>query len=192
MGDSGGVALFNGRNFDGWEKLGPDDVWRVENGVIRGRSTFGTRSYLVSQQRATNFELSFDYKPVSNPTGDGNHGVFYRAVMPSRQGVAADGLAMPFGPEGLNGVLLLGVTNNFDVSRLQHVEKLREDAWNRIVIRVQGERVFQSINGVTTYEGEIPTAPGMRLGDQIAFEIWNSPPGGDRAVEIRNITLRRR
>lgn len=190
-GDSGVVALFNGRNFDGWEKLGPD-VWRVEDGGIRGRSTFSERSYLVSQQRATNFELSFDYKPVSNPTGDGNHGVFYRAVMPSRQGVAADGLAMPFGADGLNGVLLLCVTNNFDVSRLQHVEKLREDAWNRIVIRVQGEQVFQSINGMTTYEGEIPTAPGRRLGDQIAFEIWNSPPGGDRAVEIRNITLRRR
>lgn len=189
MGDSGGVALFNGRNFDGWEKLGPD-VWRAEDGVIQARTQEPSRSYLVWRERVTDFELTFDYKPLSGARGVGSHGIFYRAVMPSPGGIA-DGLAMPLMPNPNNGVLLLGINGDFNNFRMTRTESLRIGEWNRIHIRAQGNQILQAINGVTMYEGAPPSAPGMRLGDQIAFEIWNGPDGGERAVEIRNLRLRR-
>jgi serine/threonine protein kinase len=185
---AGAQALFNGRDLSGWSKLGPD-VWRVEGGVIKATSRLAARSYLVADQRATDFELTFEYRPSSQKTGDGHHGVFYRSTMPS-PGAIASGLAMPLEPGPNNGVLLVGNNGNFAHQPGYAPEPLRTDDWNQIRIRVEGTRILQVINGTTTYEAERPELFNARLGDQIAFEIWNSGAGGERSVEIRNLILR--
>ncbi len=187
-GPDGAQALFNGRDLSGWSTLGPD-VWTVADGVIKATTRLAARSYLVADQRATEFELTFEYKPSSQKAGDGHHGVFYRSTMPS-PGAIASGLAMPLEPGPNNGVLLVGNNGNFASQPGYAPEPLRTDDWNQIRIRVEGTRILQVINGTTTYEADRPELFNARLGDQIAFEIWNSGAGGERSVEIRNLTLR--
>lgn len=185
---AGAQALFNGRDLRGWRTLGPD-VWTVADGVIKATSRFSARSYLVADQHATDFELTFDYKPSSQKAGEGHHGVFYRSTMPP-PGNIASGLAMPLEPGPNNGRLLMGINGNFANQPGYTPEPLRTDDWNQIRIRVEGTRIWQVINGTTTYEADRPELFNARLGDQIAFEIWNDRNGGERSVEIRNIVLR--
>jgi hypothetical protein len=184
----GANALFNGRDFSGWSTLGPD-VWKVENGVIKATSRHPARSYLIANQRATDFELTFEYNPARQKEGDGHHGVFYRATMPP-PGNVASGLAMPLEPGANNGAMLVGNNGSFANQSGFTPVPLRTDDWNQIRIRVEGTRIQQAIDGKITYEADRPELFNARLGDQIAFEVWNSNNGGERTIQIRNINLR--
>jgi hypothetical protein len=181
--------LFNNRDFTGWTKRGPD-VWRVEDGVIKATTQERERSYLVWDGAATDFELTFGYKPRSGGHGIGHHGIFYRAAFPEH-GVIPNGLAMPLDiNDGWEkGMLLVSENGRFQSQEGARLQRLRPDDWNQIRIRVEGTRILQAINGVTAYEADRPELSAA-LGNQIAFEIWNDANGGERSVEIRNIVLR--
>ncbi len=183
-------SLFNNRDFKGWSKVGPD-VWRVEAGVIKAHLTEGQRAYLVWNEPVTNFDLTFGYKPASRASGGGHHGIFYRATMP-RPGSIPSGLAMPLdaSQNPNKGVLLVGAAGVFTDQQPYQPQAMRVDEWNQIRIRVEGTKILQAINGVTTYEADRPDLFTASLGNLIFFEIWNGAGGGERALEIRNIVLR--
>lgn len=184
---AGRQTLFNGRNLDNWDKLGPH-AWRVEDGVIKATTRTVGRSYIIWPQRVTgNFELSFDYKPSSQRPGNGHHGVFYRATMPLGS-EPASGLAMPL-DAGNYGALLFRGTGDFIPDNPQRAQQLRPDEWNQIRIRVEGTRIIQSINGVVAYNKERADLFNQSLGDSIAFEIWVDDTSGERSLEMRNIEL---
>ncbi|HEY1173928.1 MAG TPA: family 16 glycoside hydrolase [Verrucomicrobiae bacterium] len=184
----GRVELFNGRNLDGWSRMGSPDAWRVEDGVIKGTMRLPERAYLISNRRAQNFELTFEYNPARQKEGNGHHGLFYRATAPA-PGRIGRGLAMPLEPGPNNGRLLVGDGTGFIDQPITRAEPLKTDDWNQIRVRVEGTRITQAINGVTTYEADRTDLFASPPGDQIMFEIWTTGTGGERSIQIRNIVL---
>jgi hypothetical protein len=73
---TGWTALFNGRDLEGWDKVG-DANWRVEDGVIVADKGNG---YLVSKAAFGNFELRAELW-VDTAT---NSGIFIRATDPTK------------------------------------------------------------------------------------------------------------
>ena len=60
--DDGFMDLFNGKNLDGFEQLGGQAKYRVENGVIVGESVPNTpNSFLCTQRIWGNFVLEYEY-----------------------------------------------------------------------------------------------------------------------------------
>ena len=55
--------LFNGENFDGWEQAGGEAEYRIEDGVIIGKSVPKTpNSFMCTQKLYRNFVLEYEYK----------------------------------------------------------------------------------------------------------------------------------
>ncbi len=187
---AGAQALFNGRDFSGWRKLGPD-TWRVEKGVIKGLTREPRRSFLVSDRRISgNFEIAFEYKPSSRVEGSGSHGLFYRSTMPSGSGnQMATGLGIVLGgtPGGLYSTRQDGSPGNVNAPYPQ--PEWRMDDWNSVRVLMEGTMLRHFINGRMVFQINAEQLSTVPLGDQIAFEIWNDTGGGERSVEIRNISL---
>ncbi|MFY0654855.1 MAG: DUF1080 domain-containing protein [Cyclobacteriaceae bacterium] len=74
--ETNNIALFNGKNLDGWR--GSSAIWSVEDGCIVGRTTDENKieknTFLIYEKPFSNFELTFKYKIVG-----GNSGVQYRS-----------------------------------------------------------------------------------------------------------------
>ncbi len=61
--DSRWIALFNGKNLDGWTQKGGKAIYRVENEQIVGVSVPNTpNSFLCTTREFTNFILELDFK----------------------------------------------------------------------------------------------------------------------------------
>src|ERR687895_722238 len=59
----GWVTLFNGKNLDGWEQRNGTATYRVENGVIVGKTADKSpNSFLCTKKEYANFELKFEVK----------------------------------------------------------------------------------------------------------------------------------
>lgn len=57
------VSLFNGKNFDNWEKKGGVAKYRIENGEVVGTCQKGTpNTFLCTKKHYGNFILELDYK----------------------------------------------------------------------------------------------------------------------------------
>ena len=80
------IVLFNGENFDGWHsyRAGNNyDGWYIENEVLTYDFQFRTElgnSYLVTDKKYTNFELSLEWMISEH----GNSGVFWGVVEDER------------------------------------------------------------------------------------------------------------
>jgi hypothetical protein len=72
------VAIFNGKDLDGWVvDGGPPDQWRVESGAIATTGTRnGPKTWLLSARDYADFRLRFEYQ--LDPGG--NSGFVFRAV----------------------------------------------------------------------------------------------------------------
>lgn len=170
-----------------WFTQGPD-VWHETGGVIKGEITTPQRSYLVLKDRVTgDFQIRFEYRPSSDSAGGGNHGLFYKAIMPEQGEAMARGLGIILG-DGEPGNLYATGINTGNRSRLPN---WRMDDWNTVTIRIGGNRLSHSINGTEVYARDLQSLQSVPMGDRIAFEIWNDPNGGHRSVEIRNFYVER-
>ena len=59
--DDGFVDLFDGKTLNNWD--GDPKLWRVEDGVIVGKTAEGSpNSFLCTEEAYTNFELTFEVK----------------------------------------------------------------------------------------------------------------------------------
>ncbi|HLX17704.1 MAG TPA: DUF1080 domain-containing protein [Bradyrhizobium sp.] len=76
--ETGWVTLFNGKNLDGFNKIG-DANWRVEDGVIVADKGNG---FLVSKDSYTDFQIRAEFWVEP----DSNSGVFIRVTNPEKIG----------------------------------------------------------------------------------------------------------
>jgi hypothetical protein len=61
--EDGWVALFNGKDLTGWEQRNGTATYRVEDGVIVGKTSEGSpNSFLCSKKNYSDFELKFEVK----------------------------------------------------------------------------------------------------------------------------------
>src|SRR5260370_36772602 len=66
------VPLFNGKDLNGWVKIG-NEKWDVDGGTIHGQAVTKGYGYLRTEKNFKDFHLSLRFKCE----GDGNSGVFF-------------------------------------------------------------------------------------------------------------------
>ncbi len=133
------VALFNGKNIEGWKPQGKA-LWEVKKGVLIGRQgPNGEAGDLMTVASYDNFELAVTFR-VKWP---GNSGVWFR-YQEAKKSYQADILEHK-DPIAYSGSLycpgkefLTTNTNREFVDR---------EGWNKLVIRAEGDHLVIHING---------------------------------------------
>jgi hypothetical protein len=185
----GWTALFNGRDLTGWKTVG-GDAWQVVDGAI-DNAKGPPGAYLATERDFGDFELELEYRMAPGA----NSGVYFRA------------------PENLgkNSIQYLEVqlldtqrpsplTNSADrvngalygVAAVSHEAPVTPNAWDRLALRAEGDRVSVEINGVQVVDADLsllreahPNMPGLwsRQG-RILLQYHNGK------TEFRNIRIR--
>ncbi len=174
------ISLFNGQDLTGWTVHGTE-LWYVENGDLVCESGPDAQyGYLATEQTFRDFDLTLEFKQEA----DGNSGVFFRS---SLDGTRISGWQAEVAPPGLHSG---GIYESYGRGWLVQPDAeadsvLRMGEWNRMRIRVVGDRVTTWLNGVEMVDltdGQIGAADGV-----IALQIHD---GGGIKVRWRNLVVR--
>lgn len=170
--ESAFTPIFNGQNLEGWE--GDDFLWRVEDGVLVGRSPgIGYNDFLATTREYGDFVLRFDVHLVGNK---GNSGVQFRSrrVRGSMEmiGYQADVGEQYWGSlydESRRRKTLAGPSEEVLANAL------KVDDWNAYEVRAEGNHIQLSLNGVKTVDYTEEDA-GIERRGLIAVQIHSGPP----------------
>jgi hypothetical protein len=172
-------SIFNGENLDGWEIYGTEK-WYVEDGELICESGADKGyGYLATEKFYKDFELTLEFFLLAN----GNSGVFIRSTI---DGTKITGWQAEVEPTGAESG---GIYESYGRGWLIKPEKekgkaQKENAWNKMKIRVEGDRVTTWINGtemVTLADEKIGKADGS-----IALQIHD---GGGIKVKWKNLKV---
>jgi hypothetical protein len=194
-----GVALFNGKNLDGWayHLVDPNvrmaDVWRVENGVLICKGS--PLGYLVTKESFKSFKLIVEWRwaPGKEP---GNSGVLLRissdpiGFMPRcaeaqlKHGSAGDVWGFRGFPVTGAAERLRKIENHKELGTFVGVGKLKDaekqpGQWNQYVIMMVGDKLTLEVNGEP-----INAATGC---DVVAGPIGLQSEGGE--IQFRTVKL---
>jgi hypothetical protein len=173
------VSLFNGADRTGWTIHGTER-WYVENGELVGESgPDAAYGYLSTEASFKDFELTVEFLQEA----DGNSGVFIRSHV---EGTRVSGWQVEVAPPGRHTG---GIYESYGRGWLIQPElgkdtALRMGEWNRMHIRVVGDRVTSWLNGVQMVDlvdEQIGRAEG-----HIALQIHD---GGGIKVRWRSLRL---
>jgi hypothetical protein len=173
------ISLFNGKDLDGWTIHGTE-LWYVEDGLLVCESgpdkAYG---YLSTNAFYDDFELTLEFKQEAN----GNSGVFIRSTV---EGTKVSGWQVEVAPPGSDTG---GIYESYGRGWLikpdpSKDEALKMGAWNKMKIRVQGNKVSTWLNGVSMVKLEDEKI-GKGKG-AVALQIHD---GGGIKVRWRNLML---
>lgn len=173
------TSLFNGKNLDGWEIYGTEK-WYVEDGLLVCESGpdkgYG---YFATNEKFKDFDLTLEFLQEAN----GNSGVFIRS---SIEGTKITGWQAEVAPPGHDTG---GIYESYGRGWLIKPEKgsdssLQMGKWNKMRIRVVGDKVTTWLNGNQMIELEDEKI-GQATG-QIALQIHD---GGGIKVKWRNLEV---
>ena len=173
------ISLFNGKDLYGWTIHGTE-LWYVEDGLLVCESgpdkAYG---YLSTNAFYDDFELTLEFKQEAN----GNSGVFIRSTV---EGTKVSGWQVEVAPPGSDTG---GIYESYGRGWLikpdpSKDEALKMGAWNKMKIRVQGNKVSTWLNGVSMVELEDDKI-GKGKG-AVALQIHD---GGGIKVRWRNLML---
>lgn len=143
----GWVPLFNGTSLDGWSQKNGTATYRVEDGVIIGKTAEGSpNSFMCTEKDFADFELTFE---VNDDPGL-NSGVQIRSLSKADY---KDGRV--HGPQveietapGESGYVYSEGTGRAWITTEQPIkDAYQNDQWNRFVVRAQGDRIETWVNG---------------------------------------------
>ena len=172
-------SIFNGENLDGWKIYGTEK-WYVDNGeLICESGPDKGYGYLATEKFYKDFELDLEFFLLAN----GNSGVFIRSTIEGTKITGWQAEVEPAGAEsgGIYESYGRGWLIQPDESK-RHAQK--EGEWNKMKIRVVGDKVTTWINGtemVTLTDEKIGKANGS-----IALQIHD---GGGIKVKWRNLMV---
>ena len=172
-------SIFNGENLDGWKIYGTEK-WYVDNGeLICESGPDKGYGYLATEKFYKDFELDLEFFLLAN----GNSGVFIRSTIEGTKITGWQAEVEPAGAEsgGIYESYGRGWLIQPDKSK-RHAQK--EGEWNKMKIRVVGDKVTTWINGtemVTLTDQKIGKANGS-----IALQIHD---GGGIKVKWRNLMV---
>lgn len=173
------VSLFNGKDLNGWEIYGTEK-WYVEDGLLVCESGpdegYG---YLATSDSYKDFDLTLEFLQEAN----GNSGLFFRS---SIEGTRIEGWQAEVAPPGHDTG---GIYESYGRGWLIKPPKgsdssLKMGEWNKMRLRVVGDKVTTWLNGEQMIELE-----DEKIGDatgQIALQIHD---GGGIKVKWRNLKL---
>lgn len=184
------IALFNGRNIDGWE--GYPEHWSVKDGIIIGKNTepVPASTYLVTKRNFTDFHLKFAAKLVTSEMHSGV--ALWGKVDPNapppdqrhRSQFTYAGHLVMF-PSGWGLYDLFGRNGlKVDTSPAKKVGKQHD--WNQMEIYAQGDRIRHIVNGVLVVDWRDPEPKRIKEGP-IGLQLHaNKVP---QEVHFRGLTL---
>lgn len=198
--------LFDGKTLTGWD--GPEGLWRVEDGCIVGQSQADQpiphNLFLIWRGgELADFELRLEYWIDS-----GNSGVQFRSRETGKHRIAGYQSDLEAGEnytgiiyeEGGRGILcqrgkktVLAVDGKKTESELEFdgkifLDKVKPGQWNEYVIRAEGNRITQSINGVAVAELVDDQTEKMAASGLLALQLHAGPP---MVVKFKNIRLKK-
>src|SRR5687767_10152284 len=161
--DTGFVALFDGKTLEGWEQHSGKAEYRVEDGVIVGKTVTGTgNSFLCTKKKYGDFVFEFEFKVASGM----NSGVQFRSEYYDKEtAVQIAGKEKKFPADRVFGyqyeidpsarAFTGGVYDEarrgwlFDLKKNEGARKaLMADVWNAGRIECKGDQIKTWINGV--------------------------------------------
>ena len=184
------VSLFNGENLDGWEQHNGTATYRVEDGVVIGKTSAGSpNSFMCTKKHYGDFELTFEVK-----VDDGlNSGVQIRSH--SKAGLQERPRAWPAGRDRVGARrirlrLLRGHGPRLDHRRPQAPRQvLKNGEWNKYRVVAKGARIQTFINGEGG-RGRKRTRQSYKKGF-IGLQVHGIKRGtGPFEVRWRNIKIR--
>lgn len=195
---AGTVALFNGKNLDGWAHVladpavSRDAVWSVRDGILVCTGT--PIGVLYTEKHYTNFRLSVEYRwaPGTKP---GNSGIMSRMIpgtgaLPKTvevqlaHGSAGDIMGLHGYPIANGGQPRWAERDSKVAGRINSVKKILDaekppGEWNRVELEVRGGNYTVKINGQLVNE-----ASGVEVR---AGPIALQSEGGE--IHFRNVML---
>ena len=173
------VALFNGVDLTGWIAYGTekwfvqDSLLVCESGPDKGYGYFGTQQYYKD------FDLTADFKQVSN----GNSGIFFRSTV---EGTTVSGWQCEVAPKGNDSG---GIYESYGRGWLHQIPDSLENVlkvgdWNTMRVKVVGPEVTTWLNG-TEMTHLTDSLIGSANG-RIALQIHD---GGGIKVQWKNLVI---
>jgi hypothetical protein len=172
------MAIFNGKNLEGWETIGREDraekasQWVVENGVMKSPKSGAN---IRTTKTFGDFKLHVEFRV---PTGS-NSGVYLRGRYETQ---ITDGYGLEPSMIDLGGI--------YGFIKPLELPAKKAGEWQSFDVTLVGRVVTVMLNGKTViYKGEIPGITGG------AIDSNESEPGpimfqGDHGpIEFRNITI---
>ena len=174
------TSLFNGSDLEGWNIHGAEK-WYVAAGVLICESGPEEKyGYLSTDKFYDDFILTLEFKQEAN----GNSGVFFRSTL---EGTKISGWQVEVAPPNSDTG---GIYESYGRGWLIKPDAKKDKAlkmgeWNKMKIRVVGEKVTTWLNGkkmVCLSDGKIGAGKGA-----IALQIHD---GGGIKVMWRNINIK--
>lgn len=154
----GWVSLFDGKSLEGWTQRNGTAKYSVEDGAILGVTNTGSpNSFLCSDKNYGNFELTFEVK-VHNSL---NSGVQIRSrSMEDYKNFRVHGpqVEIEAGPAEAGYVYGEATGRGWLSPRQPKTDAMKNDDWNRFVIRAAGPRIQTWINGQKIEDIADPTS----------------------------------
>ncbi|HYE31717.1 MAG TPA: DUF1080 domain-containing protein [Methylomirabilota bacterium] len=168
--------IFDGKTFAGWEG-DTNKSFRIKDGVIIGgtmKEKIPQNEFLCTTRNYTNFVLRLKFKLL----GEGaNAGVQFRTKrIPNHHEVS--GYQADMGDPEWWGCLYDESRRNKVLAKsdMKEVAKvLKRNDWNEYVIRAEGNRIRQYINGLQTID-YTEEDPNIEKSGVIAVQIHSGPP----------------
>ena len=178
-------SLFNGKDLEGWKVYGTEK-WYVEDGLLICESgpdkAYG---YLATEKHYKDFELELEFKQEAN----GNSGVFIRSTI---EGTKISGWQVEVAQTrtSLEGDATGGIYESYGRGwlikpEMEKDKNLKMGEWNKMKIRVKGDRVTTWLNGVEMVDLS-DEKRGQGIGS-IALQIHD---GGGIKVKWRNLNIK--
>ena len=174
------TSLFNGKDLSGW-KIHGTELWYVEKGLLVCESGPDKKyGYLSTNKFYDDFILTLEFKQEAN----GNSGVFFRSKL---EGTKISGWQAEVAPPGNNSG---GIYESYGRGWLiqpdpEKDKALRMGEWNRMKIKVVGDKVTTWLNGtkmISLEDEKIGQGKGS-----IALQIHS---GGGIKVKWRNLEIK--
>lgn len=151
--DDGFVSLFDGKNLDGWKKVGGDATYTIDDGMIVGEVGPGPNTFLRTEKEYDDFVFKVELK-LEVP---GNSGIQFRSHQKPQDDPKNPGRVYGYqmevdpSPRKWSGGI-------YDESRRGWLYDLKDkpeaqaafklDDWNEYVIKAEGNRLQTWVNGV--------------------------------------------
>jgi hypothetical protein len=176
---TGWVSLFNGKDLNGWVKVGAEK-WDVEDGTIHGQGVTKEYGYLRTEQKYQDFHLSLRFKCEA----DGNSGVFFHSDFKPDTVTVSQGLQFEIDRAlGHHTGGIYGDGRKWIVWPSPENELvIRPTDWNEFLLKVEGNRYVARLNGIVVVDFTDPTPKSFD--GYISLQLHSGGQGNMRFKDI--------
>lgn len=176
------VSLFNGKDLAGWVEVG-NEKWGVEDGTIHGRGISKAYGYLMTEKKYKDFHFGIRFRCE----GDGNSGVFFHVDFKPGTPAVSQGLQFEIDcAVNRHTAGIYGDGRRWIVWPAPENETVvRQDDWNDLQVRVEGNRYVSRLNGVEMVDFTDPQPKSFD--GNIALQLHS---GGEGNMRFKDIYIR--